>query len=148
MAKAIGFAGKFYTLWSIEEEPIYTTDSNGKHWLTSCRTRYTYHKNISFDIEVAKAQYPNLDVYEELRGITRSWVSEPKKEDLCPHIMKFGKYYGRDINDLVNDDFQYLLWICENKPFSSNGIYANSLPEIKEHYNRIEDATNKLLNCR
>lgn len=30
MKQAIGFANKFYTLWSIDTEPIYTTDSNGK----------------------------------------------------------------------------------------------------------------------
>jgi uncharacterized protein (DUF3820 family) len=148
MAQAIGFAEKFYTLWSIEKEPNYTTDSYGKHWLTGHTTRYTYHKNISMDLDKVKRLYPNLPISNELRGITRSWVSDNKEEDLCPHIMKFGKYHGRDVNELLNDDFQYLLWICENKSFTSNGKYANELPKIKQHYQSIEDEKNKLINSQ
>lgn len=68
MIQAIGFANKFFTLWSIDAEPVYTTDAYGKHWLTGYHTRYTYHKNISFDLEKAKALYPSLEVQEDLRG--------------------------------------------------------------------------------
>lgn len=145
--KAIGFANKFFTLWSIDSEPVYTTDSNGKHWLTGYNTRYTYHKNISFDLDKAKALYPNVEVHEDLRGKTNSWTTE-NKEDLCPQIMKFGKYYGKDINELLEQDFQYLLWLCENKGYSSNGKYAMGLAKIQEHFKGIEDASNKLINDR
>ena len=122
MSQAIGFANKYYTLWSIDTEPVYTTDAYGKHWLTGHNTRYTYHKNISFDLDKAKSLYPGLEVREDLRGITQSWFNEwdSNKEDLCPQIMKFGKHLGEDINELINTDFQYLLWICENKSYSSN----------------------------
>lgn len=147
MIQAIGFTNKFFTLWSIDTEPVYTTDAYGKHWLTGYNTSYTYHKNISFDWEKAKALYPTLEVKEDLRGKTNSWTTE-NKQDLCPQIMKFGKYYGKDINELLEQDFQYLVWICENKGYSSNGKYAKNLPKVQEHFNAIEDASNKLINDR
>jgi uncharacterized protein (DUF3820 family) len=147
MTQAIGFANKFYTLWSIDKEPVYTTDSNGKHWLTGHNIRYTYHKNISFDLDKAKSLYPTLEVQEDLKGKTSSW-STPNKEDLCPNIMKFGKYYGKDINDLVEQDFQYIIWICENQGYTSNGKYATELPKVKEHFKTIEDAEYKLIESR
>jgi len=147
MIQAIGFANKFFTLWSIDTEPVYTTDAYGKHWLTGYNTRYAYHKNISFDLEKAKALYPTLEVQEDLRGKTNSWTTE-SKEDLCPQIMKFGKYYGKDINELLEQDFQYLVWVCENKGYSSNGKYAKNLPKVLEHFKAIEDASNKLINDR
>ena len=147
MKQAIGFANKFYTLWSIDRQPIYTTDCNGTHWLTGYNTHFTYHKNISFDLEKAKTLHPNLEVQEDLRGKTSSWTSE-NREDLCPQIMKFGKYIGFDINDLLEKDFQYLVWICENKGYTSNGEYANNLPKVQEHFKAIEDASNKLINDR
>lgn len=62
--------------------------------------------------------------------------------------MKFGKYYGKDINELLDQDFQYLVWICENKGYSSNGKYAKNLPKVQEHFKAIEDASNKLINDR
>lgn len=147
MIQAIGFANKFFTLWSIDVEPVYTTDAYGKHWLTGHNTRYTYQKNISFDVEKAKSLYPTLEVMEDLRGKTTSWTTE-NKEDLCPEIMKFGKYYGHNINDLLVSDFQYLVWICENKRYSSNGKYAMNLPKIQDHFKAIEDATNKVIEDR
>lgn len=146
MKQAIGFANKFFTLWSIDTEPVYTTDANGKHWLTGHNTRYTYHKNISFDIEKAKALYPTLEVWDDLRGKTSSWTKKmDDKEDLCPQIMKFGKYYGHSIDELLISDFQYVIWICENKGYSSNGKYAMNLSKVQEHFKAIEDATNKLI---
>jgi len=144
---AIGFANKFFTLWSIETEPVYTTDSNGKFWLTGHNTRYIYHKNISFDLDKAKSLYPKLEVHEDLRGKTASWTSE-NREDFCPQIMKFGKYYGEDINELLDKDFQYLIWICENKQYTSNAKYAIALPRVQAYFKAIEDEDNKLINDR
>jgi uncharacterized protein (DUF3820 family) len=146
MKQAIGFANKFYALWSIDKQPRYTTDANGKHWLTGYDTHYAYHKNISFELEKAKSLYPNLEVCEDLRGITQSWIKSDTQEDLCPQIMKFGKYYGKDINDLLEQDFEYLLWICENKGYSSNGQYIKNLPKIQQHLKAVEDSYNKVIN--
>jgi uncharacterized protein (DUF3820 family) len=149
MKQAIGFANKFFTLWSIETEGIFTTDSFGKQWLTGYSTKFTYHKNISVDLEKVKTLYPGIEVSEDLRGKTQSWVSKnEEQEDLCPQIMKFGKYYGFDINDLVEKDLQYIIWICENKGYTSNGKYANNLPKVKEYFKSIEDAENKIISDR
>lgn len=142
--QAIGFAHKFYTLWTIETSPVYTTDVNGKHWLTGYDIKYFYHKNISFEIEKAKAAYPDLQIIEDLKGKTSSWTST-NKDDLCPQIMKFGKYYGKNIDELVNEDFQYVIWICENRGGTSNGKYANNLPQVINHFKSIEDAENKII---
>jgi hypothetical protein len=144
MTQAIGFAGIFYTLWTIDSRERYTTDVNGKHWLTGYDVIHTYHKNISKDLDKAVSLYPNLSVCEDLRGKTTSWTSK-SKEDLCPNIMKFGKHCGEDINDLIKTDFSYLVWMCENKGYSSNGKYAKELPEIKSHFQAVEDAENKLI---
>ena len=100
MTQAIGFAVKFYTLWSINKEAVYITDSNGRHLLVGYNTNYFYHKNISNSLDKATSLYPELELYPELRGKTKSWTLE-NTEDLCPNIMKYGKYYGEDLNDLV-----------------------------------------------
>lgn len=142
MKQAIGFANKYYTLWSIDTQPVYTTDAYGKHWLTGHETKYHYHQNISFDLEKAKALHPTLEIMEDLKGKTSSWTSE-NKEDLCPQIMKFGKYFGANIDELLATDFQYIVWICENKGYTSNGKYASALPIVQAHFKAIEDAENK-----
>jgi len=147
MSQAIGFATKFYTLWSIDKEGVYYTDSNGKSWLVGYNMKYFYHKNISTDLVKAKSLYPDLNVIEELRGKTQSWTSE-NKEDLCPHIMKFGKYEGYDINELITKDFDYVLWICENRSGTNNGMYANELQIVKDYYQAIEDANKKAFDDR
>lgn len=147
MIQAIGFANKFYTLWSIEKQPVYITDSYGKHWISGYNMKYYYHKNISFDLEKSMAAHPDLEVMEDLRGKTQSWERK-SEDDLCPQIMKFGKYYGKDINELLDIDFLYIIWLCENSPFSSNGKYAMELPRVKDFFQERENAINKVLEHR
>jgi uncharacterized protein (DUF3820 family) len=141
--QTIGFANKFYTLWYTEKVPVYTTDSYGKHWLVGYNIRYDYLKNISFDLEKVKLLHPGLNINEELRGRTQSWLSE-NKDDLCPQIMKFGKYAGHDLNELVEKDFQYVLWLSENSTHSHNGKYARSMQKIQDHYQAIEENYTKI----
>jgi len=147
MKQAIGFATKFYTLWSIDTQPVYTTDSHGKHWLTRYDTKFFYNKNISTSIDKVKSLYPDLEVMEDLRGKTESWVSR-SVEDLCPQILKFGKYIGRDINEIIEEDFQYIIWLCDNRGYSSNGKYAMSTPQVQAHFKSIDDDINKLISDR
>ena len=137
--QAIGFANKFYTLWTIDTRPRYFTDHNGKHHLSGQDIIYTYHKNISFDIDKAKRLYPTLSVDESLRGKNSSWVYSNPKEDLCPNIMKFGKYFGHDILELVKTDFQYCMYIVTQGNYSSNKLYMLELPEIKAELERLEN---------
>ena len=58
--EAIGFANKFYTLWSVYE--------------TKYKKIYTYIKNISFSKERAHQLYPNAEFVDELRGKTHSFI--------------------------------------------------------------------------
>ena len=60
MKNLIGFATKYYTLWSVEKVPVYITDSYGKHWLSRVDERYTYHKNVSMSLDKVKELYPTL----------------------------------------------------------------------------------------
>lgn len=137
MAQVIGFAGTFYTLWDVRKDEVYYTAPNGKHYLTGYTYYYTYLRNISTDLDKAKSLYPDLGIDEGLKGKTQSWVSE-NKEDLCPHIMKFGKYAGLDVADILNRDFQYLVWLCINGSYSANRQYVSQLPEIITYFEQVE----------
>lgn len=100
--QAIGFADKYYTLWSIDEECY--QESNGRVVKT---TRFRYDKNISFDKDTAITKYPNAVFMEELRGKTRSW-NYTKTEWSNVDTFRFGKYYGSKIADCT--DNSYLEW--------------------------------------
>jgi len=133
--KVIGFAGTFYTLWSVTKEPVYVT-SNNQHFLVGHDFHFNYLKNISIDIEKVKSSYPNLDIDEELRGKTQSWIKN-NQEDLCPQIMKFGKYIFQCIDDLVQTDFDYIIWMCETQN-NPNAKYALSLDAVKSYFSNLE----------
>lgn len=132
----IGFANQFYTLWNVDTEPVYTCDSYGKYWLTGYNTHYFYIKNISTDIEKVKSLYPTLTIDEDLKGHTNSWERK-SQEDLCPQIMKFGKYRGENIDDLIIKDFDYILWLI-NSNCNPNSKYAESSPIVIDYLNHIE----------
>lgn len=141
--QCIGFANKFYTLWTITNEARYICDSYGKYWVSGYDTRYEYHKNVSTSLDKVKEIYPDLSIDEELRGITRSF-EKSSKNDLCPNIMKFGKYISHNLDELVDTDFGYVIWLCENS-YSSNASYAKKLEKVQQHYKSIEDSRNKIL---
>lgn len=100
---AIGFANKFYTLWTIEEEtrPL----GNGCNYVV---THYNYIKNISFDRETALAKYPEATFDETLRGMTRSWSSKPKEVWTDDTVFRFGKYKYDSIEN--SSDTNYIAW--------------------------------------
>jgi hypothetical protein len=136
----IGFTEKYYTLWYIRLDEVCITDSYGKHWIVGYDKKYTYIKNISFELETAKSKYPGLKIDPELKGLNSSF-QKSYEEDLCPQIMKFGKYRGHDLNEVVTKDFNYILWLCENS-YSQNAKFAKNLDAIKNHYQSILDAQN------
>ena len=122
----IGFATEFYTLWDVTTEPKYFTDSYGNHWLQGENTYFGYIQNISKDLSTVKTKYPDLEIDEDLRGKNRSW-SRSTEEDLTPQILKFGKYYGKSIQEVP-------------KPTSviSFGCVKMAEPKLKEY----------VMNCR
>lgn len=131
--QAIGFATEYYTLWTIQTETTYVVDRLGRAFPSGTKTNYYYQKNISKDLDKVKMLYPELNIDESLKGQCRDF-SKTSEEDLCPEIMKWGKYMGWDINELIEKDFQYVLWIVENRPYTSNGKYASELDVVVNHY--------------
>lgn len=146
ITQAIGFANTFYTLWSIDTKDNYFQDAYGNYWKTGVTTTYTYHKNVSTDISKVKELYPSLEIIEELRGATKSWeCTKESIEDVCPNIMKYGKYKGQDLNLIVESDFDYVLWLakeCSN----SNAKYAMTIEAVKNHIIAKEEESNKFMN--
>ena len=133
--KVIGFATQFYTLWDITTEEEYFTDNYGNHWLKGIKTNYWYIQNISKDLAVVKAKYPDLKIDEELKGKTASW--EKRSEDLTPHILKFGKYSGRSISEVVEIDFSYIIWLIENGRRETR-LVCEELPQVVQYRAEIE----------
>ncbi len=119
--KRIGFAGQYYTLWSVSQETVFRT-VNGVHFASGTETTFTYHQNLSKDLEKAilKAESMGatiLEVDEELRGKTRSFSSVVNRDDIyTDNQFKFGKYEALQISDC--EDIEYLIWYfaeTENK---------------------------------
>lgn len=116
----IGFANKFFTLWSVRSETIYKTNPyDGNAYPAGTETRYTYLQNLSLDLAKAQAKAKakgatDLTPDEELRGKSSSWVDyvpNPALE-VPDHIFKVGKYRGEDIRE--NTDIDYLFWYAKN----------------------------------
>lgn len=128
----IGFASQYYTLWSVRNETKYITDAYGNHCPSYEQTYYTFHKNISKDIEKVRELYPNLSIDEGLRGMSRSF-SRNGTEDLSPEIIKFGKYYGMNISEIAEKDFKYLLWLRNNCYGYRTRELIEQLPQIVEY---------------
>src|SRR5690606_33514327 len=67
-----------------------------------------------------------------LRGITRSFEKKNEKE-LSPEILKFGKYFGKSIKEVVKTDIQYILWVSNNAFNKETQEACNNLPEVIKH---------------
>jgi hypothetical protein len=108
------------------------TDTYGKHWPSVNYTYYTFHKNISKDLDKVKELYPDVSIDEGLRGISRSF-SKKGTEDLSPELIKFGKYYGMTISEIAEKDFDYLLWLRDNCYSSKTRELIEQLPQVVEY---------------
>lgn len=128
----IGKADKFYTLWEVTEETRTSLRGN-----TYKIVHHQYFKNISFDLNKAKAKYPNAIVDETLRG-HHSWSSY-EYEKLPSDEFQGGKYKGEKIIDCT--DYQYLYWAFDLTniiPVDSKDIVEEIL--TKAGYRRINDS--------
>jgi len=146
MSKIIGFANKFYTLWNYRTEKQYVCDSYGKYWVTGEKEIFEYIKNISFDLNKVKSLYPGVEINDELRGKTTSW-SRLSKQDYPAGYFWWGKYTGKTYEDVIENDFKYMLWAIENnegiKDWAlTNPIYIKYLDEQDEKYNEQIKAAN------
>ncbi len=132
----IGFATEFYTLWDVENQPTYFTDSYGSTHKTGVKTICSYIKNVSTDLDKVKMLHPDLIIDENLRGKSSSF-SFTKEEDLTPHILKFGKYSGKTIQDVSEIDFSYILWLIKECSNAETRKLCKELSLTVAHFEKI-----------
>lgn len=127
MALKIGFSTKYFTLWDVRKEEYYTTDSNGKHWLSGYNWYYTYHQNLSMDegkaIEKAKDKgCTNLEPDTELYGVRRSFKRYEKVELPPEKFEPYEFHYGKNLKKDIREEEQvgYLKWFYEQDNFHSD----------------------------
>jgi predicted CoA-binding protein len=108
MSKAyniIGFAGKYYTLWSV----VSTEVKNEKEIYTQ-RT-YAYLKNISMNIDKVKSLYPDVKIDKTLNGKRCYTTIENYTRIVDPKEFTFGKYLGKRIDEVA--DVEYTCWYSQ-----------------------------------
>lgn len=119
MATAIGFATQFYTLWDIQKEELFSTTITPRgevHSPAGFRYICTYIKNISTDIDKVKKIYPDLDINEDLRGMSRSFdyiKGDGPKVTYAPELFSRGYSKGQVISEC--EDLKVLKWGFENE---------------------------------
>ena len=101
MTQVIGFAGTFYTLWTVSSERV---DVALGAWYN--KTTYTYHRNLSKDKDEAIAKSGTNKIDETLRGKRKSFH---KKTNLVlePEVMTererlFMIVYRNDIENTID----------------------------------------------
>lgn len=113
----IGFANKYFTLWSVWTEPVYSTNAAGQHSQTGTRTHFDYLRNLAIDEDVAickarEAGVTNLTVDETLRGKRHSFSEVKHDRPKYPaNQFDFGKYEGQLITQAT--DLKYLKWYVD-----------------------------------
>lgn len=104
MKHIIGFATEFYTLWSHEVVDQYSSNDtvNGvPPMVIGQRIYYTYHKNISTNLDKVIQKYPELRIDEDLKGKSRSFWKSVK---VMPEtgLMSFGMFAGWKIENMTD----------------------------------------------
>lgn len=108
MSKAyniIGFAGKYYTLWS-----VISTEVKNEREIYTQRT-YAYLKNISMNIDKVKSLYPDVKIDKTLNGKHSYTTIENYTRIVDPNEFTFGKYLGKRID--VVADVEYTCWYSQ-----------------------------------
>lgn len=145
MKNIIGFAQKFYTLWSYNNVVNYVTDAYGKQHGASVTTHYHYIKNISFSLDKVKELYPGIVIDENVRGKVRDFSeTKPLEKGLPENYFWNGKYRGMLVDEILKSDFNYCLW------YADNGVWAtaNYIKEhaiYKAHFQAIADEKARIL---
>lgn len=115
--KKIGFANKFYTLWDVTNEPLFTTvrTANGdQSYRSGTRYNCVYIKNVSIDLEKVLKLYPNIPIDETLRGKSKSfeWAEGDQRLEYANDVFSTGYSKGNAIDDCR--DFRCLSWAWDN----------------------------------
>lgn len=98
---AIGFGGKYYTLWEIVPEVI---EEDGYKKIINW---YYFVKNLSKHREKAIAQYPDASIMMNLNSGMYVYKTT-KIEWLTNDRFRFGKYKGKKFSDI--NDVNYTEW--------------------------------------
>lgn len=135
----IGFAGKYYTLWDCYTET--TTNEKGVRFI---HEHHQYIKNISFDLDKARAKYPDAPVDENLRGVTRSWTDT--RVEYPDNVFAFGRYRGNLFTEI--HDYDYMSWYftqthigaqeCLKPILEANGYYIYMCGESYDIITEVE----------
>jgi len=121
----IGFTNKYFTLWSYELQPLYSTlmtAAGEQHFKSGEQHIFRYIKNISMDESKAREQYPELNINPDLRGKEReySWSSGyGGRTEYAPELLHRGRHTGAAIASF--EDASYLAWFADE--------YGNGDPE-------------------
>lgn len=141
--EVIGFATQFYTLWECNERTEYRQDAYGNYHPIHTYATYTFVKNISKDIDKVKEMYPNAPIDMELRGASTVYRDAPI--ELPAEYFWFGKYNGSRIDEIMDKDFDYCMWVVDNGRGKAVD-YIKAHPKYAAHMAAIDKERVDLLN--
>lgn len=145
MSQIIGFTNKFYTLWSHTTKEEFITDAYGKHHLSSVTDCFTYIKNISFDRSKVEELYPNTPINMDLRGVNYYETTRPSVY-LPKDYLWFGKYKGTKIDEILEKDIQYCVWVSKNAYSADTREYILNHELYIQHIKKQEEEANRRIN--
>lgn len=130
--KKIGFANKYYTLWDVYEKVV-SQGINYKVVAYECN----YIKNISIDLDVVLTKYPNIEICDELKGRSLSFVTQPKRVYTDVETFRFGKYAEKRIDEI--NDANYIVWYVGEQYDEAHISYVESILLNKYGYVKHDD---------
>ena len=141
----IGFANKYYTLWDVSE--VYNTPVDKFAYRE--RQDFTYIQNLSFDLDKAKQKIKGeFKIDLELKGNSTFSKISDIISNVPDNIFKFGKYAGKDINDI--NDINYTKWYYDEtfNPVAKELLLKNGYKEKEdiEHILYTSEEYDELLN--
>lgn len=112
---AIGFTNKYFTLWNVGGEyPVYI-------------------KNISTDENIARAKYPNLEVFMDLKGMHNRYGYKIPEIPPFDGTFSKGKFKGTLVEGTLNED--YMKWYVENDVYSTKEEREAIVKEVEKFGN-------------
>jgi len=137
--KTIGFGSKYYTLWDVTSEDVFSTiqTANGdSHYKSGVNHKFVYIKNISTSLEKTMELFPELSIDETLRGKSRSF-STFEKVEYPANVASFGKYSGQTIELIASKDIEYLSWFV-GETNNEQKLLIKALPEYIAYTDKKE----------
>ena len=114
-----GEKNKMYTLRVSFIEPVWAMNSYGKYYVANATPRDWHVKTLSNNKEKALAKAKelvgkDLEIGFELFDRAKAGEGENHIARQNPDVLMFGKYYGRLVVDIMEEDVDYLIWVAEN----------------------------------